>query len=230
MRLSHSLEPAENTLLGLVPLSWRACWAAPLSYGHRVGNGWLYLNCKVQLFCVPLDFRLIEKNFLFEMFVCHSFSFTPFSCSFSCFLQTWSHSIIFDVRVSILPEAGLSACYRWGKTGDADGRKQIRVVRGKYRELHTTELLGKCKDQRQLSWGGERTFFPGFSKIIQNVCVTSSAQQKLYCWFKNPWRCSGHILLLLLFTPSATADPLDWSQDYRISKSWNMHSLSATLH
>lgn len=70
--------------------------------------------------------------------------------------------------------------------GNADGRKQIRVVRGKCGELHTTELQGECKDRRQLSRGGERTSFPRFNKIIQNVCVTSSAQQKLYCWLKNP--------------------------------------------
>lgn len=159
-----------------------------------------------------------EEFFIWNVCVCLS----PSLLSAAPPPVSFRHEVTASSLMSVCPycqKRDLSACYRWGKTGNADGRKQIRVERGKCRESHTMELQGKSKDQRQLSWGGERTFFPGFSKIIQNVCVTSSAQQKLYCWLKNPWRCSGHMLLLLLFTPLATADPLDWSQDYRISKS-----------
>lgn len=159
------------------------------------------------------------------MFVCCSFPLSPFICP-SFFLSNmksqpcrWCQGVRTD-RL-LCQEQGLGACFRWGKRGSADGKKKFRGARG----MHTAELWGKCRDQRQLSCGRGKDFFPWVwphhPACVGHLEYPVEALLLHSFWLRSSWRCrrSGHVLLLSLFTPSATADPLDWSQDYRISKS-----------
>lgn len=160
------------------PLRGKACWNVALSYGHKLGNRWLYLDFKINLVCVPLHCRLIEKNFHWffkNVCMCHSFPFTPFICS-SCFFQTWSHSTVCDVSVfpywqTVLSETRSWCLFQMRQKGNTDGKRKIRGVRGMQEEIHTTELQGELRSSRQLSCGAERPSFRKFSQVIRNVCV-----------------------------------------------------------
>lgn len=109
--------------------------------------------------------------------------------------------------------------YRWQEENQ-------RSERGVARNTHNRATGGNAESKDNFTGEGRgQDFFPRVQQDHPKcVCHLEYSVEALLLhsfWLGSPWRCrnSGHMLLLSLFTPSATADPLDWSQDYRISKS-----------
>lgn len=134
-------------------------------------------------------------------------------------------SVCFHIDRPFCQKQDLDACFRWGKRGIQMVGRKSEEWEGS-REKHTQQSYrGKCRVQTQLFLQRAKDYFPWVQedhpKCVCNIKQPVEALPLHSFWLGSPWRCSssGHMLLLSLFTPSATADPLDWSQDYRISKS-----------
>lgn len=125
---------------------WRVCWNV-LSYGHRLGNSWLYLDLKINLVYVPLHFGLIEMNFYFfkKMFVCVILSPSVLSSvppvSFRHEVTALSvMSVCFHIDRPFCQKQDLDACFRWGKRGIQMVGRKSEEWEGS-REKHTKQSL-----------------------------------------------------------------------------------------